>query len=70
MSPLARQDGFYVPEVREAELRRAGEQDEEEDEDDGATIVSGMRWRDVTLSVQLLLSSILCLSVMVYWALV
>ncbi|XP_012680253.2 testis-expressed protein 264 homolog [Clupea harengus] len=41
MSPLARQDGFYVPEVREAELRRAGEQDEEEDEDDGATIVSG-----------------------------
>ncbi|XP_062401626.1 testis-expressed protein 264 homolog [Sardina pilchardus] len=44
MSPLARQDGFYVPEVREAERRRAGddEEDEEEyDEDDGTTIVSG-----------------------------
>ncbi|KAG5275143.1 hypothetical protein AALO_G00144070 [Alosa alosa] len=42
MSPLARQDGFYVPEVREAERRRAGDDDDEEDdEDDGTTIVSG-----------------------------
>lgn len=42
MSPLARQNGFYVPEVQETEHRGAGDEDEEDDEEDDRTsVVSG-----------------------------